>query len=77
MGYKITKKSYRSKNYVWNAEAEVLIALLTNKLIELNPDKNWNSTCRVLNGFLKKKINSQCNPTNIQTQLKNDNKNGI
>lgn len=69
--YLITKEDYPSKVFVWDAEVEVLIALLVNKLVKIRPNLNWNKTCNeILSKYVKKNKTSKVSPTKIMNQLK-------
>ena len=68
MGYKITKESYKSKNYVWDAEAEALIGMLAKRLTEIRSKLIFSKICvEIHDKYLKKTEKGKTNsPTAME-----------
>ena len=68
--YKITKESYKSKNYVWDAKLEVYLSLFVERLCKVRPQFKYNNvTKEILEKYVRKKANSKVSSTKIMREV--------
>jgi hypothetical protein len=69
--YKIDSEKYNQKTYLWDGEAEVLIALLAKRIEEIRDIPKHATAKKILELFIRKKENSQVSPTQIMRHVWN------
>ena len=69
--YKITKKTYKTKNCMWDEKLETYLSLFCERLELLRPQYKFNKTTKeILEKYVRKKPNSKVSATKIMRDLK-------